>query len=147
MENKKIRVNQERINQIRQALGSGGRLEIPEELKKEGYYYYWASDEKPYRLSQLEKLGYSPVKHKNGKALKIYGGTTERGMEYHLCAMEIHKDKKEEIDFVKRADKAAARDNKMASAFSNLNPNETYTKEGMGDLSTLSNIQNNIKKL
>jgi hypothetical protein len=142
-----IKISKERIAQIRKAVGSGSKLEIPQELKEKGFHYFWASDQKPYRLKQLEELGYEPVKQKNGRSLRVYGGVSERGKEYHLCAMKISEEKKREIEFVKKMGKAAERDKKMAAAFSDLNLNEVYTKEGMGNLDTLSNIQSNIKKL
>lgn len=137
----KKKISEKRLKQIRSALKSGGSLDIPSELKERGFHYRWVSSENPGRIQNIKKLGYVPVMDKDSKEYSIYGGATKNGKEYRLHLMKIEAELKQEIDLVKAQDRRAERTANMNSAFDGLNKNEIFTKQGEGDISSLSDIK------
>lgn len=138
---KQIKANSKRYNEIKKALRSGGMLEIPKGLLKEGYYPYLASDAKPGRIRQLEELGYEKIMNKDGITPYTTSGGVSNGATCTLHGMQISLEMKEQIDFVKETERGVTRESNLASAFNGLNQDELYQKQGMGDISSLSNIK------
>jgi hypothetical protein len=143
-EEQKIKAKQRRIQEIRRVLRRDGTLMIPEDLREAGYDYYFASTEKQNRINQLEQVGYSKVLNKKGKQYSIYGGTTKDGKEYKLILLKIKLEDKALINEAKRSDVLSTTKNKVLP--SGINPNELYTKKGMGDLDSIT-AEFNIKQL
>jgi hypothetical protein len=133
-----MKISKERYDEIKRAIGSGLSLQIPEELKEEGYHYRFFYDDNPNRLNQAKAMGYVPVKDKRGKAYTIYGGVGSRGKECMLHAMMISDEDKKELDDVRKSEKKAQQ---IASSFQGLKSEEVYTKKGVGDINTLNDIK------
>lgn len=70
-------------------LSSGNKLHIPESLKKEGFFYYWAVDRKG-MIEQLEAAYYEKVKGFDGKPLTVPAGGGET--HYAMCIEQKYHD-------------------------------------------------------
>tara|TARA_R110000824_G_scaffold251437_1_gene440100 strand:- start:6 stop:398 length:393 start_codon:yes stop_codon:yes gene_type:complete len=57
-------------------MSAGNKLHIPEHLKEEGYFYYWAIDRKG-AIEQMEAAWYERVKDDRGEDLTVPGGKGE----------------------------------------------------------------------
>lgn len=72
----------------RVSLSGGGKLAIPDDMKEEGYFYYWAID-KPGELDRFEAAWYEFVTDKYGKKITRPAG---RGDTHYLMriAQELY---------------------------------------------------------
>ena len=57
-------------------MSAGNKLHIPEHLKEDGYFYYWAIDRKG-AIEQMEAAWYERVKDDRGEDLTVPGGKGE----------------------------------------------------------------------
>tara|TARA_R110002096_G_scaffold301152_1_gene495921 strand:+ start:398 stop:790 length:393 start_codon:yes stop_codon:yes gene_type:complete len=57
-------------------MSAGNKLHIPEHLKEDGYFYYWAIDRKG-AIEQMEAVWYERVKDDRGEDLTVPGGKGE----------------------------------------------------------------------
>jgi len=82
-------------------MSAGNKLHIPEHLKEEGYFYYWAIDRKG-QIEQMEAAWYERVKDDRGQDLAIPAGKGETHYamkikkEYH--DEDIQKQQQRNID-------------------------------------------------
>ena len=82
-------------------LSAGNKLHIPESLKEDGYFYYWAIDRKG-QIDQMEAAWYERVKDERGEDLTIPAGKGELHYamkikaEYHN--QDIAKQQQRNID-------------------------------------------------
>jgi len=67
-------------------MSAGNKLHIPESLREDGYFYYWAIDRKG-QIEQMEAAWYERVKDERGEDLTIPAGKGE--IHY---AMKIKKE-------------------------------------------------------
>jgi hypothetical protein len=80
---------------------AGNKLHIPEQLKEEGYFYYWAVDRKG-MIEQMEAAWYERVKNERGEDLTVPAGKGETHycmkikQEYH--DEDIEKQQQRNID-------------------------------------------------
>ena len=54
-------------------LSAGNKLHVPESLRKEGYFYYWAIDQKG-TIAQMEAAWYEKVKDDRGDPVTVPAG-------------------------------------------------------------------------
>ena len=86
---------------VRVPMSAGNKLHIPEHLKEEGYFYYWAIDRKG-QIEQMEAAWYERVKDDRGQDLTIPAGKGETHYamkikkEYH--DEDIQKQQQRNID-------------------------------------------------
>ena len=57
-------------------MSAGNKLHIPEHLKEDGYFYYWAIDRKG-AIEQMEAAWYERVKDDRGEDLTVPAGKGE----------------------------------------------------------------------
>jgi hypothetical protein len=82
-------------------MSAGNKLHIPEQLKEEGYFYYWAVDRKG-MIEQMEAAWYERVKNERGEDLTVPAGKGETHycmkikQEYH--DEDIEKQQQRNID-------------------------------------------------
>lgn len=57
-------------------LSAGNKLHIPDSLKEDGYFYYWAIDRKG-QIEQMEAAWYERVKNHRGGDLTVPAGNGE----------------------------------------------------------------------
>ena len=73
----------------RVSMNAGGNLRIPDHLKKEGYFYYWAIDRKG-MIVQMERAWYEKVIGDDGKPLTVPAGNGET--HYAMCIEQKYYD-------------------------------------------------------
>lgn len=82
-------------------MSAGNKLHIPEHLKEDGYFYYWAIDRKG-AIEQMEAAWYERVKDDRGEDLTVPAGKGETHyamkikQEYH--DEDIAKQQQRNID-------------------------------------------------
>jgi len=135
-----IKVNPQRISQIKRAIKSGGMLDIPKNLIKPGYKARWFSNENKNNIDNAKELGYIPILTSSGEAYEVYGGVGIRGVEFKLCAFQISPENKAEVDFVRMTEKEEKRDENINASVSSIK-GEIFTKKGIGDINSLNNIK------
>ena len=84
----KAHSNNKRAKRI--PMSAGNKLHVPEALKKEGYFYYWAIDRKG-MIEQMERAWYEKVKGDDGKPLTVPAGNGET--HYAMRIEQEHYDK------------------------------------------------------
>ena len=70
-------------------MSAGNKLHVPESLKKEGFFYYWAVDRKG-AVEQMEAAWYEKVTDARGEAVTVPGGSGET--HYLMCIEQKHYD-------------------------------------------------------
>lgn len=64
-------------------MSAGGKLVIPEGLKKEGFQYYWQVD-RPGILEQMERAWWEKVKDERGEHVTVPGGGADTLYLMHI---------------------------------------------------------------
>lgn len=67
----------------------GNKLHIPDNVKKEGFQYYWAVDRKG-MIEQMEAAYWERVKDERGDDMKVPGGAGET--HYLMCIEQKYYD-------------------------------------------------------
>lgn len=80
-------INKQRPKRV--PLSAGNKLHIPEHLKKEGYFYYWAIDRKG-MIEQMEAAYYEKVLGDDSKPLTVPAGNGET--HYAMCIEQRYHD-------------------------------------------------------
>ena len=83
----KSRDSQAHTNKDRPArvpMTGGNKLHVPEEVKEEGYHYYWAIDRKG-MIEQLQAAWYEKVKDERGEDYTVQAG---HGETHYLMRIE-----------------------------------------------------------
>lgn len=65
-------------------MSAGNKLHVPESLRKEGYFYYWAIDRKG-TIEQMEAAWYEKVTDERGEAITVPAG---HGEKHYLMRIE-----------------------------------------------------------
>ncbi len=64
-------------------MSAGGKLNVPEDLKKEGYQYYWQVD-RPGVIEQMERAWWEKVTDSRGGHVTVPGGSGETLYLMHI---------------------------------------------------------------
>ena len=81
-QNKSQQAHANKKRPARVKLSAGNKLHIPEHLKEEGMFYYWAIDRKG-MIEQMEAAYYQKVIGDDGKPLTVPAGSGET--HYAMC--------------------------------------------------------------
>jgi len=73
MTNRSKKAHENKNRPARVPLSAGNKLHIPEHLKEEGYFYYWAIDQKG-MIEQMERAWYEKVIGDDNKPLTVPAG-------------------------------------------------------------------------
>ena len=76
MTNKSQAAHNNKQRPARVPLSAGNKLHIPEHLKEDGYFYYWAIDRKG-QIEEMERAYYEKVLGDDKKPLTVPGGSGE----------------------------------------------------------------------
>ncbi len=81
--NRKAKAHGSEGRPARIPMSAGGKLNIPEGLKQEGYQYYWQVD-RPGILEQMERAWWEKVKDERGDHVTVPGGSGETLYLMHI---------------------------------------------------------------
>ena len=70
-------------------MSAGNKLHVPDSLRKEGYFYYWALDQKG-QIEQMEAAYYEKVTDENKRHVTVPAGNGET--HYLMCIEQKYYD-------------------------------------------------------